>query len=993
MAFLQGRGGFALTSLFEDSSCFAQFWGRHCIIIRYLFREFFDWNMGTQGRNSVVSDPLQRVKVYRLNDEGKWDDRGTGHVTVDYVERSESVGLVVIDEEDNETLLIHRISADDIYRRQEDTIIAWRDPEIATELALSFQEAMGCSFIWDQICSIQRSIHFPTIGGPETVVRPINDDLEHSGTSQGNDDAAHGGNSELRELPQVELSTLPLILKTVMEGCIMDHIRVAELIVQNQTFIPKLLDLFKICEDLENNDGLHLIFKIVKGIILLNNTQIFEKLFSDEYIMDIVGALEYDPEIPFHQEHRAFLREQVLFKEAIPIRDISLLSKIHQTYRISYIKDVILPRVLDESTLATLNSIIHNNNGAVVSSLKDDNAFIQELFAKLKSPDTPDEVKKNLILFLQEFCSLSKSLLPANQMRLFRDLVDNGLFEIVTSSLQSEDRLLRLTGTDILIVVLNQDPSLLRTFMIQQQGNILFGLLVKGMSTDYGEDMHCQFLEIIRMLLDPYTMAGSQRDTIVEIFYEKHLDQLVDVITSSCPAKESTEASGKVTNYDHENGRPSSISPDILSNITELLCFCVLHHSYRIKYYLLRNNGIEKVLCLTRRKEKYLVAAAVRFLRTILSRNDAYLNRHIVNHNLFEPVIQAFTANGNRYNLLNSAVLELIEYIRKENIKFMVEYLINKFSDQLEKLDCVGTFQALKLKYEQTLDGVTTRSVSGGKGPNHSGQMNNNADQRKRADDRALEKEEEDYFNEDSDDEEDTASARIGRVPNEQGHAAVVNGSACFSSFRDGSIALVDYEDEDDDSPVPESVTKEVTDVQSISSVSSAPTPRDNSLGPEAIDTESPKRKLVTEDSSDGEPGSLKKRRLHENAKDVSVSTDSIDCFQQSVAKENCALETIDGKNEVLKVGDAGSDGLKNETGEFVVSTENLNGHEINIIEAREGSENIPSISNEASELDRSENVVKLKNPLKGKTSEGKLNASSEIVKAGSASPEPYTVR
>lgn len=28
----------------------------------------------------------QRVKVYRLNDDGKWDDQGTGHVTVDYLE-------------------------------------------------------------------------------------------------------------------------------------------------------------------------------------------------------------------------------------------------------------------------------------------------------------------------------------------------------------------------------------------------------------------------------------------------------------------------------------------------------------------------------------------------------------------------------------------------------------------------------------------------------------------------------------------------------------------------------------------------------------------------------------------------------------------------------------------------------------------------------------------------------------------------------------------
>lgn len=29
---------------------------------------------------------LQRVKVYRLNEEGLWDDKGTGHVTVEVVE-------------------------------------------------------------------------------------------------------------------------------------------------------------------------------------------------------------------------------------------------------------------------------------------------------------------------------------------------------------------------------------------------------------------------------------------------------------------------------------------------------------------------------------------------------------------------------------------------------------------------------------------------------------------------------------------------------------------------------------------------------------------------------------------------------------------------------------------------------------------------------------------------------------------------------------------
>jgi hypothetical protein len=38
---------------------------------------------------------------------------------------------------------------------------------------------------------------------------------------------------------------------------------------------------------------------------------------------------------------------------------------------------------------------------------------------------------------------------------------------------------------------------------------------------------------------------------------------------------------------------PSSAAT--LGLIVELLCFCVKYHSYRIKYYVLRNNVVEKV--------------------------------------------------------------------------------------------------------------------------------------------------------------------------------------------------------------------------------------------------------------------------------------------------------------------------------------------------------------------------------------------------------------
>lgn len=71
-----------------------------------------------------------------------------------------------------------------------------------------------------------------------------------------------------------------------------------------------------------------------------------------------------------------------------------------------------------------------------------------------------------------------------------------------------------------------------------------------------------------------------QRDNIIEIFYEKHLSQLIDVITASCLPEGIAQSAGDSTG---SGGRVESTKPEILSNICELLCFCVLHHPYRIK--------------------------------------------------------------------------------------------------------------------------------------------------------------------------------------------------------------------------------------------------------------------------------------------------------------------------------------------------------------------------------------------------------------------------
>lgn len=47
-----------------------------------------------------MTDTRRRVKVYTLNEDRQWDDRGTGHVSSAYVERLKGMSLLVRAESD-----------------------------------------------------------------------------------------------------------------------------------------------------------------------------------------------------------------------------------------------------------------------------------------------------------------------------------------------------------------------------------------------------------------------------------------------------------------------------------------------------------------------------------------------------------------------------------------------------------------------------------------------------------------------------------------------------------------------------------------------------------------------------------------------------------------------------------------------------------------------------------------------------------------------------
>lgn len=75
--------------------------------------------------------------------------------------------------------------------------------------------------------------------------------------------------------------------------------------------------------------------------------------------------------------------------------------------------------------------------------------------------------------------------------------------------------------------------------------------------------------------------------------------------------------------------------------------------------------------------------------------------RHIVKGNLFAPVVDAFIRNNGRYNLLESAIFELFEFIKVEDIRSLYTYVVENFWKIFDEIEYVQLFKHIKARYDQ----------------------------------------------------------------------------------------------------------------------------------------------------------------------------------------------------------------------------------------------------------------------------------------------------
>lgn len=83
--------------------------------------------------------------------------------------------------------------------------------------------------------------------------------------------------------------------------------------------------------------------------------------------------------------------------------------------------------------------------------------------------------------------------------------------------------------------------------------------------------------------------------------------------------------------------------------------------------------------------------------------------KHLIDTDVFGPILDILIGVMPRDNLLGSACIEFFEFIKKESMKDLVKHLVQNYRPQLVTLSSLETFRDMIIRYDQT-QGFTTGS-------------------------------------------------------------------------------------------------------------------------------------------------------------------------------------------------------------------------------------------------------------------------------------------
>ena len=658
---------------------------------------------------------MERVKLYSSKQDTEWEDEGTGHFAFD--PENETTGFVVTQEQNGGVLLKHKIGVSgQTYTLQEDSrIIRWTDAASNMQYALSFEHGSYCKEVYAKL--------------QQVLEKTTEKDTEESG----------GGLAEEtkneKALPKLTLANLEMMAKMCDD---VQPFTKDQLLQRSGTpqLIAQLVQVFQQCEDLEDLPSLENCCRVARALVIHADFATAEELFCDAHAIHIVGCLEYDPDIPVRIKHREYLKEKVRFKEVMTISNPEIVRRIHRVYRMQYIKDVVLPRLMDEPMFSCLSHMIMVGNIDIVNALSVQSSFFEDLFRRIREQDAGTKEWTDLVGFLQEYCQLLRQLQPSNQLGILVKMQKLGFFSVLTEVLREGCLEMKMKVIDILHSATTQDPAAVRKHIALTPKYPLLQLLLDCLITGDKMGLTQQSLEAIKALMEQADEPVSKFDSFLEIFYSTFIHDLFDVLAIGFIKDADIPARARLPEY---------VSPRAKVAVVDLLCFCVQSHSYTMKYCILRSTVLDRIMGLLKAREKWLAASAVRFLRTLLGMKDTFYDRIIQRSDVLGRLADLLLENGDRNNLLNSTILEVFDFLKKELRHEHIASVVEQHYGRLCTISYVATFEEIKMEYDKKQEGGSSLEQK-------DASMMSVSSRPMKRDLRTMDKEEEDYFAEGSDD-------------------------------------------------------------------------------------------------------------------------------------------------------------------------------------------------------------------------------------------------
>ncbi|KAI0920771.1 hypothetical protein AcW1_005052 [Taiwanofungus camphoratus] len=466
------------------------------------------------------SHDLKRVKVYELIGS-RWVDQGTAFCFGDFQD-NEALLVARAEVDFNHVILSTTIRSSDVYQRQQDTLIVWTEPD-GVDYALSFQDPDDCAEVWRFIEEVQR--HMNNTGEDVGLSSSPLIGPEPSITTAGIIRSGHLPQPQLGIMSEIERAIKALARTNAMKERVCEYI-------QNEEYIKAMIDVMNQAEDLESLDNLHALCSCMQVILMLNDHSLYEHILEDDLFFGVVGMLEYDPEFPTHKaNYREFLHQASRFHQPVPLRDEAIQRKVHHTYRLQFLKDVVLARAIDDSTVNVLNTCIIFNQIDIINHVQNDPAFLREvvgifmdddLIAALglaprvkeqehekedaqkydkmdvdqqdaktngihpngkndgstsSKPPTEEELmrRREVVFLVQQLCVMGKNVQLPARMALFRTLVDRGILFAVQWALSQPEtsgdgRQMIAAAGEILTTLLDHDLNGVRGHVLKQLG-------------------------------------------------------------------------------------------------------------------------------------------------------------------------------------------------------------------------------------------------------------------------------------------------------------------------------------------------------------------------------------------------------------------------------------------------------------------------------------------------------------------------------------------